>query len=180
MTFDNPAAAASNDAARYAAALLARLGDRDPLAVLAEHADAVEAAVAGLDERSLRRPEAPGKWSLAEVVGHLADTELVNRYRLRRMVAQPGVAIEAYDQDAWAGGLRYASDDVGAALALLRHLRSETLRWVGSLTSDERARGGVHAERGFESVDRLLALLAGHDLVHRDQIARIRRAIGAG
>ena len=77
MSFANPAGDAAAAAPAYVRALLAFLGDRDPLEVAAELLPWLERRTAGLDDAALRRPEAPGKWSAIEVVQHLADSELV-------------------------------------------------------------------------------------------------------
>lgn len=179
MSFANPADVAATSADAYTRSLLAVLADRDPLAVQAEQSDRLAAAVAGLDDAALRQPEAAGKWSVAEVVAHLADSELVTRYRMRRTAAQPGLPIEAYDQDAWARELRYRDEDVAACLATHRLLRAENLRWLRRLPAEALERAGIHAERGRESVSHVIRLVAGHDLVHLAQISRIRAAIGA-
>lgn len=178
MTFANPAATAVADGNTYSAALLALLGERDPWQVMAELESALPTLVADLSPAELHQPEAPGKWSPLEVVAHLADTELVYRYRLRRIVAQPGTAISGYDQDAWARELRYREVDLDETLALIRALRTANLRWLRGLTPGELDRVGVHSERGAESVRHTVSLIAAHDLVHRAQLARIRRAIG--
>jgi hypothetical protein len=176
--FSNPAAGAAGAAAGYVAALVALVGGRDPLAVMAELPGEVRRLTAGLDAEAARTPEAPGKWSVVEVVQHLADTEIVGGYRLRVTVAEERPRLAGYDQDAWAKNLRYREVDLADALAQLDALRGANLRWLGTLSAAERRRVGIHAERGEESVEQLVVLLAGHDLVHRRQIERIRRAIG--
>ncbi len=162
----------------YVRALLDLLGDRDPLAVLAELPSALEAQVAALPEAALRRPERPGKWSIAQVIAHLADAEMVTGYRLRLIIAQPGAAIQAYDQDRWAAELRYAEAPLRESLDQLGALRRANLRLLRWLDPELLDRAGVHSERGRESVRQLMRLAAGHDLVHRRQIARIRDAGG--
>ena len=77
MNFANPAGAAAAAAPAYVRALLDFLGDRDPLAVAAEQLPWIDRRLSGLDEALLRRPEAPGKWSVIEIIQHLADSELV-------------------------------------------------------------------------------------------------------
>lgn len=176
--FSNPAAGAAGAAAAYVAALVELVGGREPLAVMAELVREVRRLAAGLDAGQLATPEAPGKWSVVEVVQHLADTEIVYGYRLRATVAEDGPALAGYDQDAWATRLRYREVAFDDALEQLDALRSANLRWLRTLTPEERRRVGVHSERGEESVDHGLVLLAGHDLVHRRQIERVRRAIG--
>jgi hypothetical protein len=121
----------------------------------------------------LRRPERDGKWSLAQVVAHLADSELVWGYRLRRIVAEARPRIEGYDQDLWAERLDYASADVPSSLAVFDALRNTHLRLIAAMTDEDLRRVGVHDERGEESVAHLIRLYAGHDLLHLRQMERI-------
>jgi hypothetical protein len=179
MTFSNPANSAGAAAAGYIRALLEVLGEQDPLEVLAGLVPWLERRTAGLADTVVRRPEAPGKWSAVAVVQHLADSDLVVGWRSRHILAEDRPAIQGYDQDAWALRLRYADADLATALAQLRGLRTANLRLWRSLTPTELAREGLHSERGPESVDRLIRLAAGHDLVHRRQIDRVLAAAGA-
>ena len=171
--------AAREEAQSYIETIVALVGDRDPLVVLADLPAEVESAIAGLPEGLLRQPEAPGKWSLVEVVQHLADSELVWGWRLRLVLAHDRPALTGYDQDAWAQRLRYAVAPVADALDQLRVLRRVHLRMLGGLSAAEWTRVGVHSERGDESVEHMVRLYAGHDLAHRRQLRRIRAAIGA-
>ena len=178
-TFSNPAGGAKDAATGYTRALLELLGDRDPLAVQRELPDALERAVAHLSDAQLREPEKPGKWSVIEVVQHLADSEIVYGYRIRLILAGDTPAIEGYDQDAWAQRLRYRDTSLADALAQVRILRTRSLDLLHTLTPEEWERAGMHSERGRESVRHITKLLAAHDLVHRRQIERIKSAIGA-
>lgn len=176
--FSNPAGGARAAAGKYIAALLELLGDRDPLAVQAELVGAVAELTTGLSAAELARAEAPGKWSILQVVEHLADQELVNGFRLRSIVAEDEPALRGYDQDRWAARLRYGSVGLEPVLDELRVLRERNLRLYRSLSEAELDRVGMHEERGPESARRLRALTAAHDLLHRRQIARIRAAGG--
>jgi hypothetical protein len=178
-SFSNPAGAAKEAAARYTRALLDLLGDHDPIAVQSELTASLERAVAGLSDAQLRQPEKPGKWSVIEVVQHLADSEIVYGYRIRMILASDTPNIEGYDQDAWAQRLRYAETSLPDALAQVRILRGRTLHLLRGLRPDEWERAGMHSERGRESVRHITKLLAAHDLVHLRQIERIKSAIGA-
>ncbi len=140
---------------------------------------ALAAAVSGIPDDLIGRPEAPGKWSVRQIVQHLADSELVGGFRFRMVLAHDRPAVPAYDQDAWAERLRYADSDVATALADFTTLRRANLRLFERATDAERARVGIHSERGEESLDRMMQLYAGHDLVHLRQIARVRAAVGA-
>ena len=177
MSFANPAGSAAADAGAYTRNLLELLGDRDPLAVLAEMADALDGAVRGVAADRLRRPEAPGKWSVAEVIAHLADSEIVCGWRFRHMLADESPQISGYDQDAWARRFHYRDADLSASLALFRAVRASNLRLLDAASPQDLARIGLHSERGPETVEHLTKLIAAHDLVHRRQIARILAAV---
>jgi hypothetical protein len=179
MSFENRASDAKANADRYIQMLLDTLAGRDPLVTMPELPRAIEALVAGLDDAALRRPEKPGKWSVIQVVQHLADSEIVWGYRARKVLAAPGATIAGYDQDAWSATLRYDAANLEIALAQLRAMRAANLALLGSLTDEEWERAGMHSERGPESVRQMSRLIGGHDFVHRNQIARIKLAIGA-
>lgn len=179
MTFANPAGAAAAAAPAYVRALLDLLGDRDPLEIAAEQLPWLERRTAGLHDATLRRPEAPGKWSVIEVIQHLADSEVVLAWRTRQILTEDRPAIQGYDQDAWARTLGYAAMPLDLALAQLRGVRAVNLRLWRSLTPAERARVGLHSERGAESLDLLIRLMGAHDLVHRRQIDRVLAAAAA-
>lgn len=171
--FSNPATGSPDDTARYVRDLLALLGDRDPFAVLAESPQVVHRRVESLGEEALRRPEAPGKWSAAEVVAHLADTEIVYGWRIRTILERETPAIPGYDQDAWARALRYAEMPVHLAVDTYVVLRAWNLATWSRLDAAQLARTGLHSERGPESVGHIIRLVAAHDLVHRRQLDRI-------
>jgi DinB superfamily len=176
-TFSNPAGETGAAADAYVASLLELLGDRDPLALQEELPQALRQLTAGLDAAALRQPEKPGKWSVMEVVQHLADSELVYGYRLRMILAHPEPEIQAYDQDLWAHELRYNERGLEEALEVIAALRGANLRLVRA--HDARLdRVGLHSERGRETARLLMRMLAAHDLVHRRQIQRIHLAIG--
>ena len=176
MTFSNPAGSAAASAAAYVRALLDLLGDRDPLEVLAELDGWLDRRLDGVPDAALRRPEAPGKWSAAEVVQHLADSELVLGFRMRMILTEDRPPLQGYDQDAWATTLRYADVPLAESLAQLRALRAANLRVLRGLDHAGMERVGMHSERGAESLGHLIKLMGGHDLVHRRQIDRVLKA----
>jgi len=177
--FTNPASGTPEEGRAYVAAVLGLLGDEDPLAVLRDGPEAVEQALAGLPVDQLGTPEAPGKWSMAAVVQHLADAELVWGWRLRLVLVQDRPAITGYDQDRWAERLRYDRADAKVALWDFASLRRSNLRLLKGASAADLDRVGVHEERGEESVGHTIRLYAGHDLMHRRQLARIRAALEA-
>jgi hypothetical protein len=174
VTFSNPAGkAAAAGAPAYTRALLEVLGRRDPTEVLGELIAWLEERTQGLNDALLRRPEAPGKWSVVEVIQHLADSDLVFAYRLRMVLTEDSPPLQGYDQDAWARTLRYVDVPLGLALDQLRALRTANLHVIRGLTPAQLERVGLHSERGPESAGFLLRLMGAHDLVHRRQIDRI-------
>lgn len=161
----------------YAGAILDLLGGREPLSVLRETPAALTKAVAGLSAEQLHQPEAAGKWSLAHVLQHLADSDLVWGWRLRMILAHDRPTITGYDQDLWATRLRYEDSDPAESLETFVVLRRGNIRLIERATPDDLQRFGVHAERGEESIGHLARLYAGHDLSHLRQVNRIRAAV---
>jgi len=175
--FTNSIESAGEQAGHYIEAVLGLVGESDPLEILTSLAAEVDKRAAGLTEEQLRQPEVPGKWSMVEVIRHLVDSEVVWAYRVRTVVAEDRPTLKGYDQDLWVQNLRYRGLRVPDLIADLRALRDCNLRFLRGLDSEERQRVGLHSERGEETVDHMLRLYAGHDLVHLAQLARIRRAV---
>lgn len=138
-------------------------------------ADAVAAAVAGLDEAALDRVPAPGEWSARTIVHHLADSETMAYIRLRRLIAEDEPAIAGYDESEWARRLHY-DRPVTASLALIGAVRAASLDLLERLTPEEWERAGTHSESGPYGVDDWLRIYGGHAHDHADQI---RAAAGA-
>ena len=172
--FSNPAGRAPEAAGAYVRSVLALVADRDPIEVLVELPGWLEARTAGLDDAGRRRPEAPGKWSVHDVVQHLADAETAFLWRTRLICAEEGEPVlQGYDQDRWAVRLRYQGAPFAEVLEEILVMRRRNLRLLRTLEPQELERAGRHVERGRESLGLMLPLMAGHDLVHRRQIDRI-------
>jgi hypothetical protein len=119
---------------------------------------------------------APGKWSLRQIVAHVADTELVMSVRFRMLIAQTNPPLYAFDQNAWAESLGYAGRRVKPSLEMLRRLRAENLSLLRALPPDAFERTGTHSERGTVSLRQLVELSAAHAENHARQIAAVRAA----
>lgn len=174
--FTNPASGAREDGERYTAAVLELLGDADPFEILATTVSWCESEVSDLTDEQLSRPEAPGKWSVIEILRHLADSELVWGYRLRKVLAEDRPRLTGFDQDLWAERLNYAASSWRESLGAFRALREGHLGLLANASEADLDRVAVHSERGEESVRHMILLYAGHDLVHRNQIRRVRSA----
>jgi hypothetical protein len=175
--FTNPASGAAEHARAYVAAILDLLGPQDPLTVLKATPSALERAIDGLSSTQLRTPEQPGKWSIGQILQHLADSDLVWGWRLRLVLAQDRPTLTGYDQDLWAERLHYSDADPGESLETFNVLRRGNLRLIERATPQDLQRVGVHVERGEESLEHHRRLYAGHDLMHLRQIERVRKAV---
>jgi hypothetical protein len=173
--FTNPASAAAEHATAYVAAVLELLGDQDAFGVLRSTPDVLNRHVRQMQSSDIAKPEAPGKWSVRDVLQHLADSELVGGYRFRMVLAHDRPQLTGYDQDLWAGRLHYHEENHEEALVLFTALRRANLRLLERASNGDFQRVSVHAERGEETLEHMVKLYAGHDLVHIRQIERIRR-----
>jgi hypothetical protein len=153
-----------------------KIAGKDPLRVQAATPKKLTALLRRGTASQLRKKPAPEKWSVAEILAHLADSELVTGWRLRSILSAPGAPIQAYDQDAWASHGQYRKRDPRKSVETFRILREANIELLKSLTPEQRGRFGLHSERGEESIDRLTLLIAGHDINHLEQIEQILTA----
>ena len=107
-------------------AVLGLLGDGDPNAVLRETLSALPRAIEGLSSQQLRQSERPGKWSIGQILQHLADSEVVWAWRMRLILAQDRPQLTGYDQDLWAHRLHYDQADPSEALELFGYFAART------------------------------------------------------
>ncbi len=157
----------------YIARMFSLVGDDDPMMILTDTPLRLSDLVttAGKEVRA-RRPE-PARWSINEIVAHMADTELVMGFRLRMILASDGTPIQPFDQDVWASAFHYDACDAAESAHLMAAYRFGTLRVLGLVDQALYDHHGIHAERGRESVRHVLKFLAGHDRNHLAQIERI-------
>jgi hypothetical protein len=156
----------------YRDRLLGLLGPDDPFDVLQKTPARVRKLLERLGPAGLDRPFGPGKWNGRQVLGHLADVEQALGYRIRQVVTEAdGRRVQGLDQDRWA--LPYSRLDAGAAVRAFEALRAWNLGYYGSFGPADLARVGLHAERGEESVEMMIRMLAGHDRNHLAQLERI-------
>ncbi len=161
--------------AAYQDMLLSLLGDDDPAVVQAATEGRLRQLVAEAGPLLRRRPE-PSEWSVLEGLGHFVDAELVVGGRVRWILAEDQPDIVPYDQDRWVDGLRHGEDEPEDLLALFVALRTANLRLWATRKPEEFDRVGIHRERGPESYELTVRLLAGHDRFH---IAQIERTLAA-
>jgi len=160
-------------AAEYKARILSFVEGKDPLEVQRQTPAHLAQLTEGITETKLyERPDA-GKWSVAELVAHLADAEIGCYWRYRRMIEHNGGPLPPYDQELWSTLGKNNSRAVSDSLLLFRLLREYNLRMLEALSAEQWECYGMHAERGRMSVRDLAQQIAGHDLNHLEQIRKI-------
>jgi hypothetical protein len=168
----------SETVSEYKARIISYQAGADPLVLQAKAPHIIAALVEGLSTEELDKRTTPLKWSILEIVAHLADDELVGAYRIRLILSAPSTEIQAFDQDVWARTGRYGTADVEESIAVYRTLRHKNLKLLRSLNAEEWDMFGVHAERGVESLRDIARYFAGHDINHFLQIDSILRHLG--
>ncbi len=161
----------------YREKILTLVGERDPLDVMAETASALARIVDRHSAAALRTRPFEGKWTPNEIIGHLTDSEWVYGYSLRLILGGDDPAILGTKQDLWVAALRHNEREPLELVEIFRTLRQLNLAEWRRASPEHLKRTGRHNERGLESLDVMLRLLAGHDLSHLAQIARYIQAI---
>jgi hypothetical protein len=160
-------------AQEYQKRMLSYAESQTPLKVLAETPKKLERLLKRAPASKLRKRPEPGKWSVTEVLAHIADTELVGGYRMRLILGAPGTPIQAFNQDDWVVAGHYDKRDPRKSLEQFRAIREANLTLLKSLTPEQWKHHGVHAERGVETIETIARMFAGHDINHVKQIERI-------
>jgi len=137
----------------------------------------IAAAVSGLAEKVLRYKPSPEKWCVLEVLGHLADVEIIYGYRLRQMLADSKPVITPIDQDAWARNLNYMDSPPSELVAFYGLGRHHNLRLLRSLKAPDLAKSAFHPELQREAtVAELVEMMGGHGAGHLQQIEKLKAA----
>jgi hypothetical protein len=157
----------------YTQRLLSYGEGKDPLRLQQAAPKKLALLLKGKTGKQLMRRPAPDKWSIAEIVAHLADAELAISWRIRQILSNNAVPIQAYDQDVWAKTFDYAHRDPRQSLANFRTLREANVALLKFVPRKLWDNYGIHEERGNESVSHVVRMVAGHDLNHLQQIQRI-------
>jgi len=160
-------------AEQYIQRILGHVEGQDALKVQGATAAKLKKAIRGLTPKQLKWKPDPGKWSIAEILAHLADVEIVVGWRMRSVIGANGVTTHPFDQDVWAAVFRYADRSVKQSIEVFRVLRENNLMMLKSLPREAWDNYGMHIERGKETVTHITRMLAGHDMNHLKQIEGI-------
>jgi hypothetical protein len=153
------------------------LANRDPLEVLAQTPSTLANIVGKHSATMLRTRPFEGKWTPNEVIGHLTDSEWVYGYRLRLILSEDDPTILGTTQDLWVAALRHNEREPSELVEIFRTMRLFNLALWRQTSPQDLKRTSQHNERGPESLDVMLRLLAGHDLSHLAQIIHYIQAI---
>jgi hypothetical protein len=153
---------------------------------LAKHLDAAEkspkqiaAAVSGLPEKILRYKPAPDKWSILEILAHLADMEILYAYRMRQMVADKNPVLAVIDQDDWARNLGYLEETPAELVALYGLNRYHTLQLLRRLKLEDLEKSAYHPElKKGVTLEKYVEMMSGHGANHLQQIERLKKDAG--
>ena len=140
-------------------------------AILSATAGEIARLLGAIGTEKVNAAPAPGKWSPAQIVAHLADCELVFGFRLRQTLAEDAPVIQPFDQDKWAS--TYKAVPASQALEVFRALRGWNLRLIGLALPEAANRPVTHPERGTMTFLTLVETMAGHDLNHLAQLEKI-------
>ena len=149
------------------------LDNRPVDAILADTAARIAEYLEAIGPNQQKEP-APGKWSAAEIVSHLADCELVFAFRLRQTLAEDSPVIQPFDQEKWAA--TYSGVPASQALEVFASLRGWNLRLIGGALPEAAGRPVTHPERGTMTFLTIVETMAGHDLNHLGQLQKLALA----
>jgi uncharacterized damage-inducible protein DinB len=147
------------------------LGNRDPFAVIASTPEQFQILLSKLGKEGAERPWAAGKWTVREVLVHLADAEIAFAFRIRQALAEKDHVIQPFDQTAWSQN--YAAYDAAAALNVFTAVRGWNVALLRSLPNEAFAKKVTHPERGAMTVRTIVETMGGHDLNHLQQMEQV-------
>ncbi len=160
--------------------ILSFLGDDDPAEAQSGSIEAWRAIVAEAGDLAAVRPVSE-EWSVVECLAHALDAEIVATARYRWILAHDEPELMGYDQDLWVDALHAGrNEDPEVLSGLYEALRRANLALWARSSEEDRARVGIHAERGRESYDLLFRIIAGHDRFHLAQARRALEAVPGG
>ena len=155
---------------QYTQRIVGNVERKQPLTVQAATAKKLERLIKGVPTARLRMRPAPDKWSVSEIVAHLADAEIVGGFRMRLILGAPGTPVAAFDQDSWVTSGHYEKRDPRKSVEQFRVLREANLALLKSLKPEQWKHFGMHSERGQETIEHIVRMFVGHDVNHLRQI----------
>jgi len=155
---------------QYTRRILSYTDGGDPRAIIRKTPARLARRIRGVTRRRLASRPAPGKWSAGEILSHLSEIEMLWGYRLRAVCERSGIPLVGMDQDAWARNSRYRRIDPRRALETFLALRRANVEFIEGIPRKELKRWGAHSQFGRLTLEKMIALMAGHDLNHARQV----------
>jgi uncharacterized damage-inducible protein DinB len=147
------------------------LGDARPHDVLEMTAITIARLIRNSDAQQLTRAPAPGKWSIRDILCHLADAEISFAFRLRQTVSEEHHVIQPFDQAAWAQP--YGTLDAHDALDAFTAIRRWNLFFIRAVGTAAESKAVRHPERGEMTFRTIIETMGGHDINHLRQIENL-------
>ena len=147
------------------------LGDASPHDVLDTTPATLSRIIRNSDAVTLTRPPAPGKWSIRDILCHLADCEITFAFRLRQTIAEAHHLIQPFDQEAWTSA--YNELDAHDALDSFASLRRWNMLFIRAVGTEGESKPVKHPERGEMTFRTIVETMAGHDLNHLRQVEKL-------
>ena len=145
---------------------------------LRDFPDRLRRAVDGLSDDALTRPEKEGKWSIAQVIAHLAQFEMIVAHRIRAILASDTPSLIAFDQERWIRDV-YRGEPVSELIDQLAFIRGMNLKFLERLSEDQWNRAGIHPQYGHNTIRELIARFERHQEKHLGQIERIKNSVSS-
>jgi hypothetical protein len=142
-------------------------------------AEVVAVAATGAAGAQLDFQPSPGAWSVRQILGHLADAELLAAVRFRRIIAEDNPPLLAYDQNAWAERLHYEKRRVSEVLDTFRRLRAANHSLLAEQAEEAFARTGTHPDSGPTTLLDLVRMYIDHTEKHASRMMTVRSAYKA-
>ncbi len=153
------------------------LEGRDALKIISATPKTLRSLLKGLTPAQLKKQVNPGKWSMHEIVLHLADCELMFCSRCRLIAFEDHPHLAPFDQDRWNTAKLREKESTSDALARFESLRKTQISLYKALPADAMAKTGLHPERGHVSVRETFETAAGHDVNHLRQLEGLRAGL---
>jgi hypothetical protein len=163
----------TESAEQYRTRLAMYVEGKDPIELQRQALTTIAGLIHGVANTKLKEKPGPSKWSVTEIIAHLAEDELVSSWRYRQILEHENPALAGFDQDLWARLGDYRSWEPEDALNMFRLLREANIRMFSRLEAEQWQRSGEHSERGKITVRDLCRHMAAHDINHIEQIRKI-------
>ncbi len=157
---------AADEYAPYFGRYIEQVGDGDVLEILRRQAGETAALLAGVSERDAAYRYAEGKWSIKEVVGHVADTERVMVYRAVCFARGEAASLPGFDENAYVANAKFGARSLADLAAEFQSVRAATIPFFRALDAEELRRRGTANNRPY-TVRAVAYIVAGHERHHR-------------